>query len=135
LGLIGMCKAFDEMKERRGIGASGREMVAGKRRLRADCESGKSQRDFRGIFPERGDHWLGIAVPGGPLAMLTDRCVCSRQTGVRRWDGFPMTNACKGKGTRFAGRNLRPPEGAATVIGCAKAGLPVDLSPTKLLAV
>ena len=65
VGLIGMCKAFDEMQEMGWIGAERPRMVCGASgRMCADCEGVGSGAGDVGVFRECGDGGVGTARAG-----------------------------------------------------------------------
>jgi threonine synthase len=119
VGLIGMCKAFDEMQEMGWIGAERPRMVAVQAEGCASIvKAWEAHRDFAEFFPNAATMASGLRVPGplGDLLMLRM---------LRQTKGTAL--AVSDEEMLQAGRELASlegifaaPEGAATVIGARK---------------
>jgi threonine synthase len=119
VGLIGMCKAFDEMQEMGWIGAERPRMVAVQAEGCAPiAKAWEAQRDAAEFFPNAATIASGLRVPG-PLG---DRLMLRM---LRQTKGTALT--VSDAEMLQAGRELAAlegifaaPEGAATVIGARK---------------
>jgi threonine synthase len=119
VGLIGMCKAFDEMQEMGWIGAERPRMVAVQAEGCAPiAKAWESQREAAEFFPNAATIASGLRVPG-PLG---DRLMLRM---LRQTKGTALT--VSDAEMLQAGRELAAlegvfaaPEGAATVIGARK---------------
>src|ERR1700687_6008560 len=119
VGLIGMCKAFDEMQEMGWIGVGRPRMVAVQAEGCAPIvKAWEAHRDAAEFFPNAATIASGLRVPGplGDLLMLRM---------LRQTKGTALT--VSGSELCQAGRELASlegifaaPEGAATVIGARK---------------
>lgn len=119
VGLIGMCKAFDEMQEMGWIGAERPRMVAVQAEGCAPIvKAWEAHRDSAEFFPNAATMASGLRVPGplGDLLMLRM---------LRQTKGTAL--AVSDEEMLQAGRELASlegifaaPEGAATVIGARK---------------
>src|ERR1700737_1091513 len=119
VGLIGMCKAFDEMQEMGWIGAGRPRMVAVQAEGCAPIvKAWEAHRDAAEFFPKPATWAWGLGVPGplGDLLMLRM---------LRQTKGTALT--VSDAEMLQAGRDLAAlegifaaPEGAATVIGARK---------------
>ncbi len=119
VGLIGMCKAFDEMQEMGWIGAERPRMVAVQAEGCAPiAKAWEARRDAAEFFPNAATIASGLRVPG-PLG---DRLMLRM---LRQTKGTALT--VSDAEMLKAGRELAAlegifaaPEGAATVIGARK---------------
>jgi threonine synthase len=119
VGLIGMCKAFDEMQEMRWIGTQRPRMVAVQAEGCAPIvKAWEEQRDSAEFFPKAATIASGLRVPGplGDLMMLRM---------LRQTKGTALT--VSDAEMLHAGRELASlegifaaPEGAATIIAARK---------------
>lgn len=119
VGLIGMCKAFDEMQEMAWIGAERPRMVAVQAEGCAPIvRAWEAHRDKSDFFPNAATMASGLRVPGplGDLMMLKM---------LRQTNGTALTvsdDEMLEAGKQLASREgiFAAPEGAATVIGARK---------------
>jgi threonine synthase len=119
VGLIGMCKAFDEMQEMGWIGAERPRMVAVQAEGCAPIvKAWEARRDSAEFFPNAATMASGLRVPG-PLGDLLILRMLRQTTGTAL--------AVSDDEMLQAGRELASlegifaaPEGAATVIGARK---------------
>src|SRR5216683_2686350 len=128
VGLIGMCKAFDEMQEMGWIGAERPRMVAVQAEGCAPIvKAWEAHRDSAEFFPNAATIASGLRVPGplGDLMMLRM---------LRQTKGTAL--AVSDAEMLQAGRELASlegifaaPEGAATVIGARKLGASGSIQP------
>jgi threonine synthase len=119
VGLIGMCKAFDEMQEMAWIGAERPRMVAVQAEGCAPIvRAWEAHRDKSDFFPNAATMASGLRVPGplGDLMMLKM---------LKQTNGTALTvsdDEMLEAGKQLASREgiFAAPEGAATVIGARK---------------
>ena len=119
VGLIGMCKAFDEMQEMGWIGAGRPRMVAVQAEGCAPIvKAWEAHRDAAEFFPNAATLASGLRVPGplGDLLMLR----MLRQTKGTALTVSDSEMLQAGRELASLEGILAAPEGAATVIGARK---------------
>jgi threonine synthase len=119
VGLIGMCKAFDEMQEMGWIGAERPRMVAVQAEGCAPiARAWEAHRDKADFFPNAATMASGLRVPGplGDLMMLK----MLKQTNGTALTVSDVEMLEAGKQLASNEGIFAAPEGAATVIGARK---------------